>query len=161
VAESIPWDDGTFDSVVMADVLEHCANDRDSLQEVFRILKENGRAVITVPAYAWLWSGHDTANHHYRRYSKQELQQKLLASGFVIEKITYYNTFLFPFVVLTRGLKKVLRRTGSDLTMPPAIINKFLAAVFDSEKVILSRGGVFPFGVSLLCVVRRPMTNKV
>lgn len=68
-------------------------------------LKSNGYALFTVPAHQWLWSHHDEINHHKRRYSRKTLKAALEEVGFHVEKISYYNMWLFPLAVIVRFFK--------------------------------------------------------
>ena len=65
---------GTFDVVLLADVLEHIDDDERSAQAAIRLLKPNGIVIATVPAYQWLYSPRDARHQHYRRYSKQQFR---------------------------------------------------------------------------------------
>jgi len=79
----------------MFDVLEHVEDEAKALRMVSQKLKPGGRIVLSVPAYMWLSGQQDIVNHHYRRYRLRELIWKLQAADFTIERITYFNTFLF------------------------------------------------------------------
>ena len=94
-------------------------------------------------------------NEHKRRYTLPELNEKLVQAGFTVEKISYYNTFLFPVVFLVRMLNNVLKRDGaSDMDMPGSALNYVLKKIFGIEKYLL-RVFNLPFGVSVLAVVRK------
>jgi hypothetical protein len=111
--------------------------------------------MITVPAYMSLWSHFDELNEHKRRYTLNELHKKLLMAGFEIEKISYYNTLLFPIVYIVRKLNNLLGRNGSsDIDMPSSMMNSILKTIFGFEKLIL-RYCNMPFGVSILAVVKK------
>jgi SAM-dependent methyltransferase len=148
-------DGAAFDLVCAFDVLEHVEDDAATLRTLYGCLAPGGAAVITVPAFRWLWGPHDEQLHHKRRYAKAELRGKILAAGLHIERLTYANMFLFPAAVLARAADKLFRRTRStgDGT-PPGVLNEAFAAVFGFERHLL---GVidFPVGLSLLAVVRR------
>jgi len=126
-----------------------------SLKTIKELLTATGTAIITVPAYMFLWSHFDEINEHKRRYTLTELKNKLEQAGFRIEKISYYNTFLFPIAYVVRKLNNFLGRNGvSDIEMPSDIMNNLLRRVFSSEKSLL-RYCNFPFGVSVLAVVKK------
>jgi len=94
-------------------------------------------------------------NEHKRRYSLTELKTKLVQAGFTVEKITYYNTLLFPIVFIVRMLNNILKRDGaSDVEMPGRAVNFLLENIFGIEKYLL-RFLNLPFGVSILAVVRK------
>ena len=67
--EELPWAGRTFDLITSLDVIEHTPDDRATLAELLRVCRPGGWLLVTVPAYQALGSEHDTANHHYRRYS--------------------------------------------------------------------------------------------
>ena len=72
--EELPWEDGSFDLITCLDVIEHTPDDRVTLRELRRVSRPGGYLLVTVPAYQGLWSTHDVANHHYRRYSRSRLR---------------------------------------------------------------------------------------
>lgn len=80
-----------FDSVVYVNVLEHVEDDKAELAYVLSCLKSNGRISIFVPALPFLYSDHDKSIGHYRRYTKKQLKKVLEDSGFVVEKIKYFD----------------------------------------------------------------------
>ena len=153
--EQVPYVEKSFDIITALDVIEHIDDDIESLRVIRTLLKDNGKAIITVPAYMFLWSGFDELNEHKRRYTKSELKSKLIESGFEIEKISYYNTLLFPIAYIVRKLNNLLNRSGSsDIDMPSKPINFVLKNIFGIEKYLLKFMNL-PFGVSLIAVVKK------
>jgi 2-polyprenyl-3-methyl-5-hydroxy-6-metoxy-1,4-benzoquinol methylase len=143
-----------FDLITMLDVVEHVDDDLGFLKDARRLLRPEGSVLITVPAYPSLWSAHDVELQHKRRYRKRELRDRVLAAGFTIEHLTYFNSFLLPVAVGKRVLARITKaRTASDLEIPPAPLNTLLHHVFEFERHILPGPG-FPFGLSLLCLAR-------
>ena len=69
-AENLPVGDAQLDVVVALDVLEHLDDDRRALDEILRVLRPGGVLLATVPAYPFLWSSHDEALGHRRRYRR-------------------------------------------------------------------------------------------
>src|SRR5271166_4031208 len=61
----MPFDPASFDLAVSLDVIEHLQDDLDALRELRRVVAPGGSLLVTVPAYGWLWSGHDEINHHF------------------------------------------------------------------------------------------------
>lgn len=142
-----------FDLICLFDVLEHIEQDAETLVNLKGLLTENGRILVTVPAYPWLWSIHDEHLHHMRRYSRAELIFKANAAGLRASKLTYFNTLLFPLAVAIRLKDKLFsRKVASGTKMPPRAFNTFLAFLFSSERMLLRRLR-FWFGVSLLAVL--------
>jgi SAM-dependent methyltransferase len=143
-----------FDLVCMFDVLEHIEDDTATLQALHTRLAPDGQVVLTVPAHPWLWSQHDAFLHHKRRYTHKGLREKVTASGFQIEKLSYFNMTLFPASVLVRLKDRVLGATQASGTgMPPAALNALMTHVFAAERHLLPYINL-PFGLSLLCVCR-------
>ncbi len=153
--DQIPYNKNYFDLITALDVIEHVDRDIDALKAIRSLLVSNGKAVITVPAYMFLWSAFDEMNEHKRRYTLNELNTKLVQAGFIVEKISYYNTLLFPIVFVVRMLNNVLKRDGaSDIDMPSKPLNFVLEKIFGIEKYLLKFLNL-PFGVSVLAVVRK------
>lgn len=146
-----------YDLVTLFDVLEHLDDDAGALAKAAGLMKERGVLVLTVPAHHFLWSPHDEINHHRRRYAPGELRERILDAGLVLHRMTYFNTFLFPFVWGTRFLRRRLSRKGdrrSDFRIQQDWINDFLSNLFGAERFLLRRADL-PFGVSILAVAGR------
>lgn len=144
-----------YDLVALLDVLEHVPDDLASLRAIHMRLKPGGALILTVPANPWMWSAHDAAHHHFRRYTKRQLEELFLRSGLEVQLLTYFNTLLFPLVAAARIAGKVMRKDSADDRLPPAPVNAALKAIFGLEAGLIGRLPL-PFGVSLLAVVRRP-----
>jgi SAM-dependent methyltransferase len=155
-AEALPWADGTFHAVLALDVLEHIPNHEQAARELRRVLVPGGVLVCTVPAHPWLWSEHDVALHHVRRYRAPELRALLQSAGFGLRRLSYYNAALFPAVAAVRLLQRLgperpPEAARSDVKLPPRPLNALLAAVLGAERHVLRRADL-PIGVSLLAV---------
>lgn len=144
-----------YDLIALLDVLEHVPDDLASLRAIHMRLKPGGTLLLTVPANPWMWSAHDAAHHHFRRYTKKQLEELFLRSGLEIQLLSYFNSLLFPLVAAARVLGKVTRKESADDKLPSAPVNAVLSKVFGFEKHLLGRVPM-PFGVSLVAVVRRP-----
>lgn len=145
-----------FDIVVAFDVIEHVEEDLDSLKRLRSLLKQDGKIVMTVPAFPFLWSRHDETHHHFRRYTRRHLDSVLREAGYEVEYISYYNSLLFPAVALARFGKKLLGiKDRSDDSLTPPGMNGVLRRVFSSERHWVGKVSV-PFGVSLVAVARNP-----
>jgi SAM-dependent methyltransferase len=150
----IPFAGDKFDLICLFDVLEHIEEDLPTLSAVRGLLKKGGRVLITVPAYRWLWSAHDEFLHHKRRYTREELRRKVMASGFNCTRVTYFNTLLFPLAAIVRLKDRLLgNSTASGTGIPPAPVNWIFSGLFGLERFILSATNL-PFGVSLLCILQ-------
>jgi SAM-dependent methyltransferase len=146
-----------YDVVALFDVLEHLDDDALALRRAASLLTPGGLLVVTVPAHRFLWSPHDVINHHRRRYARRELHSRIRESGLRLVRLSYYNMFLFPLVLLARLLRRPVSGAPegrSDFKTTPGPINASLAALFGSERFLLSHVDL-PFGVSLLAVARK------
>lgn len=156
-AEALPFANESFDLVAALDLLEHLENELKGLREVWRVLKVGGHALLVVPAFGFLWSDFDRFSGHHRRYDKAELRRKIEGSGFEVNRLSYFNTLLFPFVWAVRAFKNWATRWHtfrSDLEMPVFGLNTVLARIFSLEGALIAAGDL-PFGVSLVCVASR------
>jgi SAM-dependent methyltransferase len=151
----VPYPNDQFDLITALDVIEHIDDDQASLERIRSLLKKDGKCILTVPAYMCLWSKFDELNEHKRRYTKKQLLEKLELSGFKVEKLSYYNTLLFPIVYIIRKLNNILHRNGSsDVDMPNPFLNSVLKMIFGIEKYLL-RYCNMPFGVSIIAVLKK------
>jgi SAM-dependent methyltransferase len=153
--DSIPFGDLTFDLVLMTDVLEHLDDDVASLTALHRRLKPSGRLLLTVPALSWMWSEHDVAHHHVRRYHAARLRQVVEAAGYQVRYVSYYNFLLFPVIAGARVVQRFIGggSEGHDLRMPSPSINSLLKRLFSSERHLLGSWSA-PFGVSLILLAQ-------
>lgn len=148
-----------FDLICMFDVLEHIEQDSETLIAIKQLLTKDGHIIITVPAHKWLFGKHDEFLQHKRRYSAFELRHKIISADLYLEKISYFNTILFPLVILVRIKDKLLgNSTATGTAIPFGPINKILKFLFAAEGCWL-KCFKLPFGVSLLCVLKN-RTNK-
>lgn len=153
--DSVPFEGERFDVIAALDVLEHVDDDRAALAALAPKLADGGRLVITVPALPWLWSAHDESNHHRRRYTRLSLRDALREAGFLVERITYFNTILFLPVAIARTLGRRFRLDTAGTGMPAGPLNRLLTGIFAAERRVVVRRSL-PFGVSLLAVARLP-----
>jgi SAM-dependent methyltransferase len=156
--EAIPLADGSVDFVSALDVLEHLDDDLAALDEFHRILRPDGLLLITVPAYRFLWSEHDEALMHRRRYVASELHAKLTRSGFQVLKRSYAVFFtFFPIIAyrLFRGLipKDPMAPKASHIILP-ALLNRFLIALLQFEAWMLGAINL-PWGTSIVVLAQR------
>lgn len=153
----LPFMDGEFDLVIALDVLEHIDQDRLSLDEWRRVLKQDGRILVTVPAYGFLWSGHDTSLHHKRRYTRNRLDWDLRKSSFIKLKNSYMVMFSFFLVVGFRWLYKLTGKKMTETTSYvnlPGPINTLFDRLLRAEGLLL-RYINLPFGTSVLGIYKK------
>jgi len=160
--QRLPFKGETFDIVTSFDVLYHkdVHDDINALREFHRILKRDGRLALNVPAYDFLYSEHDEAIHTRHRYTRGELERKVRECGFVVEKASYWNTFLFPVAATVRLTKRLIglvggrREARSELKPLSFWANASLASILSLEALLLKRVN-FPFGLSVLLLARK------
>ncbi|MFC1496652.1 class I SAM-dependent methyltransferase [Candidatus Margulisiibacteriota bacterium] len=150
-AENLPYQDESFDLALALDIFEHLPDDQKALQEAWRVLRNGGHLLLTVPAYQFLWSGHDEALGHVRRYNKMEVGLKVRDAGFIIKKLSYTNFFIFPLVYILRKLKK---GEGSDNPEVPGVLNSLFKSLYLLESKLLNWFDL-PLGVSLICLAQK------
>lgn len=156
-SHKINFPDNTFDAVFMLDVLEHLEDEKWALDEIRRVLKPRGVAIIMVPAYRFLWGVQDEVSHHYRRYTKSSLLKKIRESEPLrVVRSSYFNTFLFLPIASVRFLSSIfdIRGRESDLDINSPFLNKLFFSIFNTERKILKHIN-FPFGVSILMVLEK------
>lgn len=128
---------GKFDSIFSLNVIEHIEDDQLAIKNCKKLLKENGKIIILVPAYNTLYNGFDKSLEHYRRYTAKTLN-KLLGAEFKLEHTNYFN-FIGIFGWFFSG--KILRKK----TIPEGQMNLYnkLVPVFKIiDKIILNKAGL-------------------
>jgi SAM-dependent methyltransferase len=157
-AQALPTGPESVDVVLALDLLEHLQDDRAAAREFARVLRPGGVLIATVPALPELWSEHDEALAHVRRYRAARLRSILSDADFRIERLSYAITGLLAPIALLRLVQRVLpRKRGAPQTafiVPPRPINKLLILLLRLERMWLSRFNL-PVGVSLVVVARR------
>jgi SAM-dependent methyltransferase len=141
-ATRLPLADASLDLVVAFDLLEHLEDDDVAVAEVRRVLKPTGTYLVAVPADPKLWSDHDEAVDHVRRYTRQGLLDLLDRGGFEVTDVRSWNVLLRPVVAMRRRTS-----SGSDLDDVHPLVNFGLRSIITAERY-LPVGGL-P-GVSLL-----------
>lgn len=156
----LPFRDDSLDLILALDLLEHVERDDLLVDQFQRVLKPGGHAMITVPAHQSLWSEHDEALHHYRRYSKEQFRGLLTERGFDLVKYSFaISATYYPIVAFRRFQRWRQRgdenhRPKTHLITLPGPINRALIQVLHAEAWWLRRHSL-PFGVTLLCLARK------
>jgi SAM-dependent methyltransferase len=144
--------DRAYHLIALLDVLEHVDDDQAALASIAGKLASEGRILVTVPAYPWMWSAHDVAHHHKRRYSKRALRRVIEGAGLKSERIGYFNSLLFPLAAAVRLAGKVAGKSDSDDKLPPAPLNALFRSIFGLERHLVGRVPL-PAGVSLFALL--------
>jgi ubiquinone/menaquinone biosynthesis C-methylase UbiE len=149
----LPVREASVGAVVSADVLCHGKVDQQAaLAEFRRVLAPGGVLVLNLPAFRWMFSAHDRAVHTTRRYTRAEVAALLTGAGFRVVRVRYWNSLLFPLMMLQR-LVLARNAAASDVRLYPAPIEALFRAVTAIERGLnLS----LPFGGSVLAVAQKP-----
>jgi SAM-dependent methyltransferase len=144
------------------DVLEHIHDDEKVMQNLYQSLKPGGYFFLTVPQHPFLWSFQDDFAGHKRRYTRSELLEKLLRTGFCVDYVSSFCTSVFPLLVLVRRARKAPSKTSDQMQQAlaefqiSAPLNSILRAVIRLDEVLIARDCSLPFGGSLVAVARKP-----
>jgi len=154
--DEVPFEAGSLDIVLMMDVLEHIEDDRGAVEAVWRLLKDSGLFIITVPAHRFLWTSHDELHSHKRRYETCEIRK--LFEGLPFDKVllSQFNTLLSPPIVASRLFagKRRCRSEKAGINLLPGPINRLLESIFAAEKHVIPYIPL-PFGISIIAVYRK------
>jgi SAM-dependent methyltransferase len=150
----MPLGDRTLAGYVSLDVLCHGGVDPErAATEARRCLEPGAIALFNLPAYGWLLSAHDRRVHNVRRFTRGQARRLLAGLGFEVLKASYWNTVLFPLMVLQRVTERA--DAESDVREFPLWLDALFAAALALERRIIGWGLSLPFGGSLLIVARR------
>ncbi|MCA9395494.1 MAG: glycosyltransferase [Candidatus Omnitrophica bacterium] len=163
--ERLCYRDGTFDVITALDVIEHVPDPERVVGEISRVLKAGGRVIITVPAFKFLWSPHDEALSHFRRYHRRELRGLLEDAGLPVVRMGYHYCAVFLLVAPLRVFKRLFsgqERPRSDTAVPPPPWVNRLLARWQGWELALSRYLSLPFGTTLYAIVEgRPSVSNI
>lgn len=150
VSSRLPYAEGFFDAVLAFDVLEHIEGatgpSSPAIREIHRVLKPGGAFVFTVPAFGFLFSAHDRALGHYRRYDKKSLRE--LLKNFVEVELGYWVFMLFLPVAIQRLLKRKSPPKVHYRKLPESF-NNLLYKLLSLENYLIKRGIPLPFGTTI------------
>ena len=156
----IPYKKDTFDIVISLDVLCQLPAGQDSkaLNEIFRILKQNGLLILNLPANNFLRGRQDNNMLVFQRYTKKGFLKAISFTPFVINKITYRNTILFPVALIIKFIEKFRLQSDDEKSMDlkplSRPLNYILTRILYYENILLTRMN-FPYGVSLYIVAEK------
>jgi ubiquinone/menaquinone biosynthesis C-methylase UbiE len=155
---NLPFAPASFDMVTSFDVLYERAvsNEGTALNEFFRVLNAGGYILLRLPAYDWLRGQHDKRVHTNRRYTKKLVKELLEQSGFIVEHLSYANTFLFPLAVAKRLGERIFppKDDQSDLSLDAGGFNTILGNILASEAPFVAQTSL-PYGLSVFAVGRK------
>ncbi|MFA6264009.1 MAG: class I SAM-dependent methyltransferase [Candidatus Babeliales bacterium] len=148
----LSYDNQMFDVVVACDVFEHILDDASAVAQAYRVLKKGGALIFTVPAHQWLFSAHDRALNHHRRYGKKTLNA--LMAPFASQKIFYWNSLLFPPIAAKRLCERWLKPRVNG-TFMPGVLNSLGYYLLSLDNNLLNKNFSPPMGVSLVGYCRK------
>jgi len=138
-----------YDSIVMVNVLEHIEDDSAALQGLWRHLNPGGHLLLYVPAMPFLYSRHDQAIGHYRRYTQQVLKERVLNAGFHIVRAQYMDVIgILPwFLINTLGRQTTLNPSAVKLYDTVGIpltkfIEKFITVPFGKNLIVIAQKSI-------------------
>ena len=152
-------EDGAYDLIAMLDVLEHLDDRQGALANLARKLKPGGRILITVPAFPFMWSGHDEVNHHKLRYTRATLRRDVAGAGLKLDMMRWFNSLLFPVAAGARMGSRLLGLKGGDDKVPARAVNALFRWIFGLERYAIGRLPLPP-GVSLAAIVSAPEASS-
>ena len=152
-AINLEYPKGMFDIVCMTDVLEHIEDHKNAVLNIENVLKKGGYCIITVPAFNFLFSAHDYAVGHKRRYNPKELVR--LFKNFKLIKIGFWN-FIFSIPLSIRRLikaKSVVKEVESVHYKEST--NSILFSLLNFENRLIQKGFKFPFGLTIYAIFKK------
>ncbi len=160
--QSLDFPDERFDVVISCDVLEHMEADDRAMAEMARVLRPGGILVLTVPAHRWLWSAHDEALDHLRRYETAGLRRLIEGAGLEIELYSKAVAISMPAILASvayRRLRRLFSGRGEKADQTalfelPTPLNRALIWMLDVETWLM-RYISLPIGASLVAVARK------
>lgn len=153
--EDLPYESRSFELVTALDVVEHLDDDVAGLREMRRVLRPNGRLLLFVPAFMFLWGVQDDVSNHRRRYTLPGLLKAVEAAGFAVEWSSYANvSFFLPVLVVRSVMRWFGLRADTEYGINISLLNGPFSSLFAAERFIFKRGRI-PFGVSAVCIARR------
>jgi SAM-dependent methyltransferase len=160
---ALPFADASFDAVICLSVLcqQRVRDAGEAVRELGRVLRPNGLLLLNVPAFRFLHSPHDVAVMTARRFTKSEIRSLLQENGFVVRRLTYWTTLLFPLAVLARTLggSKMGRdfpSAGTFFSFTNYLFNKIMRF-----ELILLKKISFPFGVGVFAAARKRKASSI
>jgi len=157
--EQLPYENHSFELVTALDVIEHLDDDIAGLREMRRVLRPDGRILVFVPAFMFLWGVQDDVSNHRRRYTLPSLLKAVEEAGFSVEWSSYANiSFFLPVLVVRSVMRWLGLRADTEYGINISLMNGPFSSLFAAERHVFKYGRL-PFGVSAVCIARRVETK--
>ena len=158
--EELPYETDSFDVVTALDVVEHLDDDVEGLREMRRVLRPEGRVLLFVPAFMFLWGVQDDVSNHRRRYTLPGLLRAVEAAGFSVEWSSYANiSFFLPVLLVRTVMRWFALRANTEYGINISLMNGPFSRLFAAERFVLNKGRL-PFGVSAVCIARPKLLDS-
>lgn len=141
-----------FDLILFLDVLEHLDAPAKALVAARDRLAPGGSILVTVPAYEWLWTSHDSVNHHRTRFAPSQLGGLAVEAGCRINRLRHLFMWLVAGKLAVRVLETVSSPGLNVPRLPHPIVNSLLQGACKLESLI-ARAMPLPVGSSILAVL--------
>ncbi len=152
--DEMPLGNETLGGYVSLDVLCHANVEPErALKEAHRCLGPGAIAIFNLPAYSWMLSAHDRRVHNARRFTRGEARALIAAPGFRILRASYWNTLLFPLMLIHRLIER--GDAESDVRDYPRWLDAIFSTALAIERAAIGAGLSLPFGGSLMIVAVR------
>lgn len=158
-ADALPFRDGAFDLVGSFDVLEHLPDDCAALREQRRIAAQRASIVAAMPADRRLWSAHDEAVGHHRRYGGDELAELARSVGLDVTWSSYFYSFLWLPAYVLRNSPARRSQQSAKTSLLGRVAEKVIGTLAGLERLAMGRRWRLPFGSSMWAEMRSDTTS--
>jgi SAM-dependent methyltransferase len=140
-----------YSLILLLDVLEHLREPAAALRRARELLEPQGRILMTVPAFRWLWTEHDVMNEHLTRYDRSSLEALVAGADLELRSSRYFFYWTVPIKLAVAGVERIRHLRARPPAVPPAGINRLLYLLSRGEERLLGRLRI-PVGTSLLAI---------
>ncbi len=158
--QKLPFKSNSYDLILALDVFEHLQDDVAAMKEIRRVLKYGGKLIFNTPAFMFLFSYHDVAFHHLRRYRACELREKMDLAKLQVKFMTYWSFFIFPAVYVMRKISNTTKENYAEILSDfhreiNPLAEKVLKFFSYLELILIKLNISLPLGVSIYGIARK------